>query len=165
MTLRALLRPLPVQVAVGPLTVTVAAGWADAWLVALEGGRLDSVVPGMIGEADREELADALVSGAVTKDDIATAAQQAITEAGARPWWETARLVSLSAASEGAVATALVMQGLRPAEVTIGMWCTAVVSHVVPRMDEMTRMRFEGELRIPPGGSVRDLKGFDGVQF
>ena len=165
MSLAAILRPREVRVAVGPLRVTVQPGWADDWLIALEGQRLDTVIPGMVGQTDRDELADALVSCQVTMADIADGARSAIAEAAGRPWWEVVRLVAYSAAQEGQIVSALALEGIWPDRVTIGLWCTAVVAYVLPRLDEMKRMQFEADLRIPPGGSVRDLRGFDAVQF
>ena len=149
----------------GPLRVTVQPGWAVDWLIALEGQRLDTVIPGMLGDADREDLADALVSCQVTMADMAEGAREAVTQAAGRPWWEVVRLVSYSAANDGQIVAALALDGMWPDRVTIGLWCTAVVAYVLPRLDEMKRMQFEADLKIPPGGSVRDLQGFDAVQF
>lgn len=165
MTLRTLLRADPVQVRVGPCSVHVRAAWADEWLIALDGGRLDNVVPGMLEPSGYTEVARALLTGAATPGDLVAAAKTAVSEAAGRPWWEAVRLAGYTGAHSGQILAALVMEGVDPSRVTLAMWCAAVVAYVEPRLDEMKAIQFQADLRIPPGGSVADLDGFDSVQF
>lgn len=164
MTLRSLLRPGPVTVRVGPLSAVVGAAWADEWLIALEDGHLSNVVPAMLDDG-ADEVTEGLLACTVTSAHLAAAAKEAITEAAGRPWYEVIRLVQYSAKDGGKLTAALILDGIRPGETTIGLWCAAVVSYVSARLDEMKLMQFEADLRIPPGGSAADVSGFDTVQF
>ena len=165
MSLRALLRSDPTPVTVGPHTFLMPAATADVWLIALEGGDLQTVVPGMLAADDRATLAEGLIFGSVTHQQMTAAAKTVIRDVAGRPWFEVVRIAGLCAAGNGERLAQVILAGVDPGRVTIGMWCAAVIGWMNERLDAEGRTRFEFDLRRPPDGDFSQVEGFDSVQF
>lgn len=165
MTLRALLRADPIPVEVGPHRVTVPGMMADGWLLLLESGRLNDVVPGALPLPDAALVADALISGDATPQDVVGAAKAVVREVSGRAWYEAVRVALLSADNGGAVLAGVMLQGVDPARVTYAAWCATVIAWVNGRLPDEKREQFLFDFRRPPDGDFSQVEGFDSVQF
>lgn len=167
MTLRPFVRAVPVTVTVGPREVTVPAMCAADWLWLLSGERLTEIIPGALPPDDRAAVAELLVSGTVTVNDVIDAARAAVQDASGRPWWSAFRLVAYAQRSHGELFGALLLKGVDPAAVTLPAWCSALVAMVRRTVDEKTFTQFETDLVMPPTGvDMAQTAGlFDGVDW
>lgn len=141
----------PVQVAAGPMRVTIPASPACQWIARIVERDLLGVVPGMVGGDDGDELLDAVAAGAVTVAQCGEAAQHAIEAASGHRWWTAARLVYLSTGVPW-IAGELVLSGVDAQRVSLGGWCAAVWRIVTRDRDKKDIGRIEWELTKPPPG-------------
>lgn len=165
MTLRALLRADPTTVTVGPHYVTVPPMMADRWLLLLESGLLDDVIPGALSLPHASLVADALISGDVGPADLVQASKDAVRDVSGRVWYEAVRVAVLCGNDGGAVLAGVMLQGIDPKRVTYAAWCAAVLAWINGRLSEEDRTKFLFDFRRPPDGDFSQVEGFDAVQF
>jgi hypothetical protein len=160
-----LLRPRPVAVRAGAARLVVEPAWADVWIEALSAtDPVRAVVPAMCNREGQEELALALVEGHATAKDIIDAAWLAMADAGDRDWWVVMRLARLSL--KPPVFAALLMEGVRPEQVTLAAWIACTYQVCSRGLDEKGAARFEFDLiNPPPGLASANTASFDAVQF
>jgi hypothetical protein len=157
--LAACITPRPITLPVtDQLHVTIPALWADRWLPAVAGSYIPDVLPDLLLEEDQVAVARALATRKATVDDLRRAARQAVSAAGARPWWEVNRLAGLADDDTGEVMGRLLLAGIDPARTTLAGWCAALYAHSVQHLDKTDRMRFDVHLGVvPPGAGDDDL--------
>lgn len=154
-------RPEPVPVPVGPVTVTVPGLWADRWIEAVSTDMIAGVLPGMLDADDTHALALARVRGHVTGAHVQDAALQAVKDVSGRPWWEAVRLTGWALAKGGETYGHLVLAGVDPTRVTYAAWCSAVLAHIMTGRDEKERTKVEFSLMIPPPGFEEETDDWD----
>lgn len=138
----------PVQVAAGPMRVTIPASPACQWIARIVERDLLGVVPGMVAA---DALLDAIAAGTVTVAQCWEAAQHAIEVASGHRWWTAVRLVSLSTGVPW-VAGELVLSGVDAQRVSLGGWCAAVWRIVTRDREKKDLALIERELTKPPPG-------------
>lgn len=136
-----------------PLTVTVAGQQvtlpyqpAAVWAAGLERGRM--LIPYLARPAERDALAELVLSYPQAVDDLKRETLRILTEAGGRKWWEVVSLLKTSVATE--VLGRLVLAGADPWQRSLGEWTSAVYALCVKGLDEKGRLRFDFSLSIPP---------------
>jgi hypothetical protein len=138
----------PVQVAAGPMRVTIPATPAYRWITVLLERDLLGVVPGMVAD---DALLDAVADGTVTVAQCRAAARNAIEAASGHRWWTADRLVYLSTGFPW-IAGELVLSGVDASRVSLGGWCAAVWRIVTRDREKKDLARIEWELTKPPPG-------------
>lgn len=109
----------------------------------------------------RGTLLTALAKREVTADDVARAMGEALEQqipgspGAPLRWWESYRLLDLSASAS--VAGRMVLAGVDPHGLTPAAWCYAVLEEVTKGMDSKQRFRFDAELSAPPPGVEDDM--------
>lgn len=138
----------PVQVAAGPMRVTIPAAPACRWISTILERDLLGIVPGLVAD---DALLDAVAAGTVTVAQCRDAARHAIEAASGHRWWTTDRLVYLSTGFPW-IAGELVLSGVDASRVSLGGWCAAVWRIVTRDRNKMDLGRIEWELTTPPPG-------------
>ena len=159
-------QPIPLEV--GPLSVTVPALTAAAWLAAISSGRASGVIPGLLPPEERAAVVRAMSVREVTVADVQTATRTAIAEATGRPWWEAVKLVGAADDGKGEVLGHLLLGGLDPARVTLGGWCAATYALCVRNLDKDARLKFDVDLAMIPAGvdlSEGESAAWDAIEW
>lgn len=138
----------PVQVAAGPMRVTIPPTPACRWIARIVERDLLGVVPGMVND---DALLDAVAAGVVAVPQCWEAAQHAIEAASGCRWWTAIRLVHLSTGYPW-IAGELVLAGVDAQRVSLGGWCAAVWRIVTRDREKKDLGRIEWELTKPPPG-------------
>lgn len=93
---------------------------AADWLIAsLQFGHL-SYLPGLLGDAQRDLLMDALEDGTVTTADLAQANREALEEMSGWPWWQASRLIATLAQRWEIFGTMVMEAGVDPWRHSLG---------------------------------------------
>lgn len=126
---------------------------AVAWFLAI----LDEdvplpLIPGLMDADAEEQIADLLLDGEVTAEDIAIRSRELLTAAAGRPWWEADRLIRSSGASWHIIGGELTRLGVDLASVSLAAALNAIYVVCVRTMDEKERNKFDIDLRLPPIG-------------
>jgi len=132
-------------------TFTVPPRPAADWFVAI----LDEdvplpLIPGMMGGNAEERIADLLLDGALTPEEIVTRSRELLTAAAGRPWWEADRLIRSSGASWHIIGGELTRLGVDLGAVSLAAALNAIYVVCVRTMDEKERNKFDIDLRMPP---------------
>lgn len=146
----------PITVQMGEYTTVVphrnAAEWVDAVHI---GHGPDSVAVLLSRETTREILYDALAVGDITREEMADASHNLISQAvDGYQWWKTARLLLLSA-TPGALGHTVV-RGMDPWTLTVTQWCAGVYTIFTENADEKAKGRFDASLEARPPGVEDD---------
>jgi hypothetical protein len=110
------------------------------------------LIPGMCDGNAEERIADLLLDGKVTAEEIAVRSRELLTEAGGRSWWEVDRLVRSSGASWHIIGGELTRLGVDLGRVSLAAALNAIYVICVRTMDEKERNKFDIDLRLPPIG-------------
>lgn len=110
------------------------------------------LIPGMCGGDAEEKVADLLLDGAITAEDVVTRSRELLTEAAGRPWWEADRLIRSSGASWHVIGGELTRLGVDLGKVSLAAALNAIYVICVRTMDEKERTKFDVDLRLPPIG-------------
>lgn len=150
------LRPWELIVELGGREYTIRAAYADEWLAILLADPLDlsDIIPGMMGEDDQSEFADATWDGRVSDSDIEEASLEIIREVSGRDWWWVLHLLWSAAGAWMVVYGKMVAQGVDPSRVPLGAFLDAMYLMCVQSMDRDQRSEFDRMLEKPPAGIV-----------
>jgi hypothetical protein len=149
----AALRIWAIDVDLGGDTFTVPPRPAVDWFLAI----LDEetplpLIPGLMGGDAEERVADLLLDGTVTAEDIAKRSRELLTAAAGRPWWEADRLIRSSGESWHIIGGELTRLGVDLGKVSLAAALNAIYVICVRTMDEKERNKFDIDLRMPPIG-------------
>ena len=144
----AALRCWTVDVDIGGVTYTIPPMTADGWLVPILGGSWTDIVPGLL--VDTGDLADLLLDGEVSYEEVRAVARDALTEAAGMKWWIATQLAHV--ASSTWVAAELTLRGVDPARVSLGAWLGAAHRAATRNMEKTDLAQFDFELERPPDG-------------
>lgn len=149
----AALRIWAIEVDLAGQTFVVPARPAVDWFLAI----LDEdvplpLIPGMMGGDAEDRVADLLLDGEVTPEDIAKRSRELLTAAAGRPWWEADRLIRSSGASWHIIGGELTRLGVDLGRVSLAAALNAIYVVCVRTMDEKERAKFDIDLRLPPIG-------------
>lgn len=137
-----------VDVDIGDRTYSVPAQPAAVWLLPILNGSWTDIVPGLLD--DPGDLADLILDGTVTYEQVRDAARDALAAAAGMKWWIAAQLAHAVAGSW--VAAELALHGVDPDRVSLGAWLAAAHRTATREMDKADRARFEFDLERPPEG-------------
>ena len=150
--------PITVYVNGSPIPVPhrTAAVWVDAMHRRNGPG-------GMLLELCREKTADvlreALITGDITAEQVVAASQDLMQQAIPYKWWESSRLLLLSASTD--VLGRTVVKGIDPWDLTAAQWCTGIYTLCTEHADEQGKFKFDAMLATPPAGIEDDDFGDD----
>lgn len=137
----------------GEQTFTVPARPAVDWFLAILAEDVPlPLIPGMMNADAEEQIADMLLAGEITPDDIISRTRELLTDAAGRPWWEADRLVRSSAASWNIIGGELIRLGVDLGAVSLAAALNAIYVICVRTMDEKERNKFDIDLRMAPIG-------------
>lgn len=162
MDYRAALAPGPIDIQLGEYEYTIPPRPAADWIEAIASGDLLDVVPGLLDEADRDDVQLEYMLAHLDLDDIVRVAREAIQEAGGRYWWEVQRLV-VSATHRDLWISAfgrLIAAGFDFEKRSLGAFVAALYTITIDLFgaDDTKRQQFEAELTMPPEGvDLEDL--------
>lgn len=149
----AALRVWPVIVEVAGQTYTIPALPAADWIEAVLSTEAPlPIVPGLLDEADQEDVWDAISDAEVTPGEMVEINRAALEVAGGRRWWECDRLIRSSAEFWHIVGGELARLGIRVDQVPLAAVLNAIYVICVRNMDERERNKFDVDLRRPPLG-------------
>lgn len=135
-------------------TFTVPARPAADWFLAiLDEDTALPLIPGMMAGDAEERIADLLLDGEVTAEEIATRSREVLTAAAGRPWWEADRLIRSSGAQWHIIGGELTRLGVDLGKVSLAAALNAIYVICVRTMDEKERNKFDIDLRMPPIGA------------
>lgn len=141
------------DVDLGGETFTVPPRPAADWFVAiLDPDAVLPLIPGLMDEAAQERIADMLLDGLVSPDEIVTRSRELLTAAAGRPWWEADRLIRSSGQSWHIIGGELTRVGVDLGQVSLASALNAIYVICVRTMDEKERNKFDIDLRLPPIG-------------
>lgn len=143
----ALLRE-PTTVTVAGVRVSLPYRPAAVWASGLD--RLHVLASLLADPADRDKLAEAVLSSPDAMDQLKDESLRVLGEQGQRPWWEVGRLLRSSASGE--ILGRLVLAGVDPWQRSVGEWTAAVYAIFVKDQDEKGRAKFDFTLSLPPPG-------------
>lgn len=149
----AALRIWAIDVDLGGSTFAVPPRPAVDWFLAI----LDEetplpLIPGLMDADAEERVADLLLDGKVTAEDIAKRSRELLTAAAGRPWWEADRLIRSSGESWHIIGGELTRLGVDLGKVSLAAALNAIYVICVRTMDEKERNKFDIDLRLPPIG-------------
>jgi hypothetical protein len=136
--------PLTVQVAGRRITVPYRP--AAEWVMAVS--RLGSLAGAFLSEQERDDLIDLVMTHPSAGMELEQESLQLLSRATGRKWWESARLMTTSAAPD--VLGRMILAGVDPWSRSVGEWVSAVYALCVKGQDEKGRLRFDFMLSIPP---------------
>jgi hypothetical protein len=110
------------------------------------------LIPGMMDGDAEERVADLLLDGKVTAEEIAVRSRELLTAAAGRPWWEADRLIRSSGASWHIIGGELTRLGVDLGAISLAAALNAIYVVCVRTMDEKERNKFDIDLRMPPIG-------------
>ena len=100
---------------------------ADRWLEVLL--REDATWQELLGEVLPDQhvvdLADAVVAGLIPTAEVVLVAQNLLTAAAGRPWWETFNILAVAEEAWESIGGELALKGVLPGSVTLGAWLDA----------------------------------------
>jgi hypothetical protein len=149
----AALRIWTLEVELAGETFTVPPRPAADWFLAI----LDEdvplpLIPGMMDGDAEERIADLLLDGKVSPEEITVRSRELLTEVAGRPWWEADRLIRSSGSSWQIIGGELTRLGVDLGKVSLGAALNAIYVICVRTMDEKERNKFDIDLRLPPIG-------------
>jgi hypothetical protein len=127
---------------------------ASDWIMAVLTGGPDTMVHTLCRAKDRAPLIDALINDVITAEDLSQASYDALDSVAPFRWWETTRLIMLSAAQ--AFTGRTVVAGMDPSALTIGQWCAGVYHLATENADDKGKFKFDAMLSDPPAGVEDD---------
>lgn len=146
----AALRRWPVTVELGGREYTIPPLPASEWFAAVLDGSSLAIVPGLLRERDREQVDDLLAAGAISLEDIAAVANDALEAASGWRWWEAGRLIYGAAEEWEAVGGELALRGVDMERVSLGTALAAIYRLVTRDLKEEKLHEFDLRLRQPP---------------
>lgn len=146
----------PQRVTIAATRVTLPYHPAAAWIGAVCGSTTTAgaLLP-LLTDTDRAAVIGRLARGTVPADAVASALYEALR--GAAPdlaWWETYRLLALSA--QPSPAGRMLLAGLDPWQLPPAAWCYALYELMTQHAGERDRFRFDAQLKTPPAGVADD---------
>lgn len=132
-----------------PLQGRTASDWLGA--IAQDFTTLAGVFPGLIAEADLDDMYE-LALGADVADRWFECAQQALGWAGGRDWWWTVNLAKMCLGGWIFINGKLIRQGVRADEIRLPDWLDAAYSLLYEGRDETERSKLDIELSMRPVG-------------
>jgi hypothetical protein len=146
------LTPRPITVAIAGERFTVRAALADVWLQTWARHGLAHLMSGMLGSKTDEYRWYRLMARDPERAAAMTEASRLLFgRAAGCDWWVADRLAAQSVAWAG-VGGELYAQGLRPAEVPLGVWLAAAYRVMILSAPKADRAAVEGSLALPPAG-------------
>lgn len=125
---------------------------ADWFLAILDEDVPLPLIPGMMEASAEDEVADLLLDGSLTVEEITTRSRELLTAAAGRPWWEADRLIRSAGASWHIIGGELTRLGVDLDKVSLAAALNAIYVVCVRTMDEKERNKFDIDLRLPPIG-------------
>jgi hypothetical protein len=134
-------------------TFTVPPRPAVDWFEAiLDEDALLPLIPGLMDGEAEERIADLLLDGKTTPEEIAQRSRELLTAAAGRPWWEADRLIRSAGESWHIIGGELTRLGVNLSEVSLAAALNTIYVVCVRTMDEKERNKFDIDLRMPPIG-------------
>lgn len=128
-----------------PLTANV---WLDAFLRDDFGSH---VLRSFLKMESRGRIMDAAEAGQITQEDLTRIVHTALTTAGGRDWWETARLMAAVAKGDGQLLGELTLHGVRAWDLSLAEFLAAVFALLLRGCSkEEDRFILESKLSVPP---------------
>lgn len=157
------LRPWGFMVDLGGREYEIQPRTGAQWLEVLLPNPLElgDILPGMLGEAEQEELEEALMAGTVSESDIREACYEVIALASGREWWWTLTLVQSATTVWLQIYGQLVAQGVRFDSLPLGAVLDAMYATIASRMSKEQLLSFNSELSKPPAGYAPELSRED----
>ncbi|MEW2127111.1 hypothetical protein AB0891_25665 [Streptomyces sp. NPDC007259] len=153
----------PWRVTVARERVTLPYTPAASWISAICGSTTTAgaLLP-LLSDADRGRVIALLARGALSADEAAAGFYAALGAAVPDlAWWETYRLLSLSATPSPA--GRMLLAGLDPWQLPPAAWCHALYALLTKDASERDRFRFDAQLKTPPPEAEDD--GFGDMDF
>lgn len=151
----------PQRVTIAATRVTLPYNPAAAWIGAVCGTTTTAgaLLP-LLAEGDRGAVIGRLARGTLPADAVASALYEALrTAVPELAWWETYRLLALSA--QPSPAGRMLLAGLDPWQLPVAAWCYALYELMVTGASERDRFRFDAQLKTPPAGVDDDFGDMD----
>lgn len=140
----------PQRVTIAATRVTLPYNPAAAWIGAICGSptTAGALLP-LLTDGDRATVINRLARGTLAADAVAAALYDALrTAVPELAWWETYRLLALSA--QPSPAGRMLLAGLDPWQVPPAAWCHALYELMTQGVAEKDRFRFDAQLKTPP---------------
>lgn len=151
----------PQRVTIAATRVTLPYSPAAAWIGAICGSTTTAgaLLP-LLTETDRATVIGQLARGTLAADTVASALYDALRAAVPElAWWETYRLIALSA--QPSPAGRMLLAGLDPWQLPVAAWCYALYELMTQGAAEKDRFRFDAQLKTPPAGVADDFGDMD----
>lgn len=149
----AALRIWAIDVDLGGDTFTVPPLPAVDWFLAIVDQDTPlPLIPGLMTPDAEDRVADMLLDGQTSPEEIVKRSRELLAEASGRPWWEADRLIRSSAASWQIIGGELTRLGVDLGKVSLAAALNAIYVICVRTMDEKERNKFDIDLRLPPIG-------------
>lgn len=150
----AALRPVAVDIQLGEWEYTIPALPAARWIEAILDRDGMAIVPNLLGNDDRRDIAHRWLVGELDADEIAKAARAAIGVAAGLPWWQAVRFVATATGDRQrpVVLGDFARRGVDLHRISLGAFCDAVYALAVANASEEERQRLDAELSVPPAG-------------
>jgi hypothetical protein len=151
----------PQRVTIAAIRVTLPYHPAAAWIGAVCGTTTTAgaLLP-LLTDGDRAAVIGQLARGTVPADAVASALYDALRTAVPEfAWWETYRLLALSA--QPSPAGRMLLAGLDPWQLPVAAWCYALYELMTQNVAERDRFRFDAQLKTPPPGVDEDFGDMD----
>ncbi|WP_328902286.1 hypothetical protein OHR86_22355 [Streptomyces sp. NBC_00441] len=140
----------PQRVTIAATRVALPYAPAAAWIGAVCGTATTAgaLLP-LLTDGDRGAVIGRLARGTVAADVVASALYEALrTAVPELAWWETYRLLALSA--QPSPAGRMLLAGLDPWQLPVAAWCYALYELMTQNASERDRFRFDAQLKTPP---------------
>ena len=126
---------------------------ADRWIeCTTSSAGLIGILTGLTDEETGDRLVERVLDGAVSPEEVASAAYGLIGQAVPYRWWKTVRLLALSTRDD--IAGHLTLEGVDPRRLTVAQWCAAVYVLVTRNADGKERFKVDVAFDDPPAGVV-----------
>ncbi|TRV72541.1 hypothetical protein FKN01_29560 [Streptomyces sp. 130] len=151
----------PLRVTIASERVTLPYSPAARWIGAICGSATTAgaLLP-LLTDEDRDRIITRLARGTLPADAVASGFYDVLRAAVPElAWWETYRLLALSA--QPSPAGRMLLAGLNPWLQPPAAWCYAVYELLTQDVAEKDRFRFDAQLKTPPTGVDDDFGDMD----
>lgn len=146
----AALRCWPVTVTLTGREFTIPALPASAWFIAVLGDEVLPIVPGLLGEADQEEVSDLIAFGDLGLEEVVAASRDALEVASGWRWWEADRLIRSAGAEWKVIGGELLRAGADLDRLSLGAVLGLIYALAARNLDPQKRQQLDFQISQPP---------------
>lgn len=147
------LRPWPVDVRLGSVTVRFEGLRADDWVAALIDEDPVNAILDLLDEEAHDQVIDQVIDGELDADALANTLLDLVTLVSGRSWWFTMRLLHAAQGSWDTIGGFLALRGVRAEALSLQEYMDAMLAAVLRHVEPKDQVSMLARLKAPPAGA------------